>query len=104
MPAALFGILLSAFNSIIGLILRAATIKFVLFTVLYIAIREIVPLLQSSGILPGAEQANSLNTALLGIPSGVWYFLDLMNFPTGLRLVISAYVARFIVRRIPLIG
>jgi hypothetical protein len=104
MPAALFGILVSAFNSIFGFVLRAATIKFILFTVLYLAIREIIPILQNAGMLPGAEQAGSLNNALLGIPSGVWYFLDLMNFPTGLRLVVSAYVTRFIIRRIPLIG
>lgn len=104
MPAALFGILLSALQSVLGFVLRSATIKFVLFWIIWIVVREIVPLMTQYGLLPGATKAAALNTSLLGIPSSVWYFLDLMNFSTGIGVILSAYVARFIVRRIPFLG
>jgi hypothetical protein len=104
MPAALFGILLSALQSILGFVLRSVTIKFVLFWFLYLVVREIVPILTSYGFFPGAAKAAALNSSLLGIPSGVWYFLDLMNFSMGVSAVLSAYVTRFIIRRIPFIG
>ncbi len=104
MPAALFGILLSALQSVLGFVLRSVTIKFVLFWIIWIVVREILPLMTQYGLLPGATKASALNTSLLGIPSSVWYFLDLMSFSTGISIVLSAYVTRFIIRRIPFIG
>lgn len=104
MPAALFGILLSALQSVLGFVLRSVTIKFVFFWILWLAVREIVPVLTSYGFFPGASKASALTNSLLNIPSGVWYFLDLMNFSTGVTAILSAYVTRFIIRRIPVIG
>jgi hypothetical protein len=52
----------------------------------------------------GSSKASALTSALTSIPSSVWYFLDLMNFSMGVSMVLSAYVTRFIIRRIPVIG
>lgn len=45
--------------------------------------------------------ASSLFSA---IPSGVAYFLGSFNFGTGLGMLFSALLLRFLIRRIPLIG
>jgi hypothetical protein len=34
----------------------------------------------------------------------VWYFLDLFNVTAGIPLLLSAWVTRFIIRRMPVIG
>jgi hypothetical protein len=37
-------------------------------------------------------------------PSAAWYFLDLFAFSTGLPIIISAFLTRFLIRRLPVIG
>ncbi|SDU51500.1 DUF2523 family protein [Pseudomonas yamanorum] len=39
-----------------------------------------------------------------GIDSSVWYFLSIFQIPFGISVVMSAYLLRFLVRRIPFIG
>lgn len=97
----MFGILVSAFNVALGFIFRSIIVKFVVFFGLFFVVTEFVSVLQSSGLLPSA---GSINGALGGIPSSVWYFLDLFNFSMGFSALLSAWVARFIIRRIPVIG
>ena len=43
-------------------------------------------------------------SAFDGIPSSVVFFLDKFAFAEGVAMVLSAYVLRFVLRRIPLIG
>ncbi|WP_115148461.1 DUF2523 family protein [Pseudomonas jessenii] len=38
------------------------------------------------------------------ISPSVWYFMAIMKIPFGITVVTSAYVLRFLVRRIPFIG
>lgn len=104
MPAILFGILVSAFNSILGFLLRSVLIKFVTFFALFFIVKEFTGVLTALGIFPGSGQANNLSSSMSGIPASVWYFLDLFSFSTGVSTVISAYATRFIIRRIPVIG
>jgi hypothetical protein len=92
----MYAILLSAFNTILGFVLRSVIVKFVVFFALYFVVTGFVQVLSSSGILPSAS---SLSSGLSGMGAGVWYFLD-----TGFPLVVAAMVARFIIRRIPFIG
>jgi hypothetical protein len=95
----MFGILLSAFNSILGFILRSVIVKFFIFFALFFVTSEFIPLI--TGLLPSSA---SLNGSLSAIPSGVWFFLDLFNISAGIPLLLSAYATRFIIRRIPIIG
>lgn len=44
------------------------------------------------------------SVAMAGIPGGVTWFLDLMAAQYGLGIIISAYVIRFIIRRLPFVG
>ena len=97
----MFGILLSAFNVVLGFAFRSILVKFVVFFALFFVVQGFMSVLVSSGLLPSPQ---ALQGAFSGIPSGVWYFLDLFALSTGLPVVLAAYLARFIIRRIPLIG
>jgi Protein of unknown function (DUF2523) len=97
----MFGIFLSVLNSVLGFVLRSVIVKFALYFGLFFVTTEFLQVLTSAGIFP---TAGSLSTSLGGIPGAVWYFLDLFNVSAGIPLVLSAYVTRFIIRRVPLIG
>lgn len=95
----MFGILLSALNSVLAWAFRALVIKFVVFTALYLIVYELVSVMASW--LPSGA---SLTSAFAGIGAGTWYFLDLFAVSVGVPLLLSAYLTRFIIRRIPVIG
>jgi hypothetical protein len=95
----MFGILLSAFNVILGFVFRSLIVKFVMFFALFFVTTEFIQILV--GLLP---DGSALSGALGGIPASVWYFLDLFNVSGGIPLLVSAWVTRFIIRRIPVIG
>lgn len=97
----MFGIVLSALNSVLGFVFRSLIVKFVVFFGLFFIVTEFVSVLTGSGLLPSAD---SMTDAFGGVPAAVWYFLDLFNFSMGFPLLVSAYATRFIIRRIPVIG
>lgn len=103
MPAALFGILLSALRSILGFLLRSVVVKFVTFFALYFVVKEFMEVIVAWGLVPSGK-ASQVNSSLSGISASVWYFLDLFAASSGISMVISAYATRFIIRRVPLIG
>lgn len=95
----MYGIVLSALFSALGFLARSVLVKFVVFFGLFFITTEFMGVIGS--MLP---TGNALSTALGGIPSAVWYFFDLFNLSVGLPALLSAYVTRFIIRRIPVIG
>jgi hypothetical protein len=97
----MYAILMSAAWSTLSWLFRSVMVKFVFYFALYFFVTEAVSYLQGQGILP---TVTALSQAFGAVGSGVWYFLDLCSFSTGAPLVIAAYAARFIIRRIPLIG
>ena len=95
----MFGILVSAFNSILAWVFRSVLVKFVVFFALYFITTEFVTVI--SGLLP---TSTALNGALSGISANTSYCLDVFAVQQGLALVVSAYATRFLIRRIPVIG
>lgn len=95
----MFGILLSAFNVVLGFVFRSLIVKFVVFFGLFFITTEFMQIVD--GLLP---DGSAFSSALGGIPAAVWYFLDLFNVSAGIPILVSAWVTRFIIRRIPIIG
>ena len=95
----MFGILLSAFYSILGWLMRSVLVKFVLYFGLWFVTTEFIQVLVP--MLPGAS---SLSSAFAQQNSGIWFFLDLFKVPFGISSCLSAFVLRFSIRRLPLIG
>jgi hypothetical protein len=95
----MFGIVLSALNVLLGFIFRSLIVKFIAFFALFFVTTEFIQLVVP--LLPGAT---SLTNAFAAQAPGVWYFLDLFKVGFGVSACVSAFVTRFIIRRIPVIG
>lgn len=54
--------------------------------------------------MPVPSFFNQASSAFGSIPSEVGFFMGLCQFNYGIALILSAYLLRFILRRIPLIG
>ncbi|MBA0158979.1 MULTISPECIES: DUF2523 family protein [Pectobacterium] len=92
--------MLSALYVGLGFLLRSVVMKFAVMFGLFFIVQEFVPVLLSLinvSPLPLIELFGQL-------PDSAWYFLNLFQVPTGISLMVSAIIARFIIRRIPLIG
>lgn len=95
----MFGILISALNTGLTFMVRSLIAKFFLFFALYFITTEFLAVLG-----PMLPTASGLNGAFGGITADMWYWLDLFQISAGLPAVISAWVMRFVIRRLPVIG
>ncbi|MEX0447815.1 DUF2523 family protein [Xenorhabdus sp. SGI246] len=95
----MYKLIISALNFAMGFMLRAIIIKFAVFFALFYLVSEFVPVLLE--LLPGSTNIKEL---IISLPDSVWYFMNLFMVTTGIKVVISSYLTRFIIRRIPVIG
>lgn len=51
-----------------------------------------------------ANFVTGMDTLFNQFPPGAWYFIDLFNIGDFFKFVFCAYVARFIIRRLPIVG
>lgn len=88
-------------TAVVGWLVRTVLVKFVAFTVLYLIVSAFVSYVvgKLSGVGPSA-----LNSALSAWTPAMWYFADLTLFSQGIPAIISAYILRFAIRRLPVIG
>ncbi|MBN6710274.1 DUF2523 domain-containing protein [Haemophilus haemoglobinophilus] len=93
-------ILINGLIKLLGFVFKGSVSKFFLFYGLYYITSEFVPILVSFMDLNFSSVGSLLNS----IDSGIWYFLNIFRFSDGMYIVFSAYVTRFIIRRIPIIG
>jgi len=95
----MYGILISAFNKILGFVFTQAVVKFGVLFGIFFLVKEF-----SGVLLTLLPSASSLNGVLGNVSSGVWYFADAFAITYGLPAVVSAYTTRFIIRRIPFLN
>ncbi|WP_230580710.1 DUF2523 family protein [Xenorhabdus bovienii] len=88
------------FSEGLGFIFKGIVAKFFLFFALFYITTEFIPII-IDWFLPKSTNLAVLFSAL---PDSIWYFLNLLQFPLGVPMVISAMLARFIIRRLPIIG
>lgn len=85
--------------SVISWFVRSVLVKFLIMFALFFVMSEFIPILVK--LLPNSTNLKDLFSLL---PDSVWYFLNYFKVPTGITMVISALLTRFLIRRIPLIG
>ncbi len=95
----MFGRVLSALFTFSGWAFKSVVVKFFVFFALFFIVTEFLILLVP--LLPGAS---ALTSAFSQQAPGVWYFLDLFQVGYGVTACLSAFVTRFIIRRLPVIG
>lgn len=95
----MYKVLTGAVNYLLGFVLRLSPIKFVFMIGIYLIFTFLLDIVWS--LLPNWFGLNGL---LNNLPSGIWFFLDLIAFDIGGPLIIGAWTTRFLIRRIPFIG
>jgi hypothetical protein len=86
-------------SSIVGWLFRTVLIKFVVFTAMYLVVSAVVGYLIAK--LPGPSD---LNAGLAAWTPAMWFFADLTMWTQFFPGVISAFILRFAIRRIPFFG
>jgi len=87
---------------IVSWIFREIVVKFLVFTALFVVLAFLIP--KAIAMITPWIGTGGLSSAFGGLGSGVWFFLDFFQLAYGVPLVISAFVTRFLIRRLPVIG
>ena len=82
--------------------LRAVVVKFLVMAVAVVVVSQLLPI--AGGLIASFVSSSSLTSAWSALTAGEWFFLDFFRLDVGVPLVVSAYIARFLIRRIPFIG
>lgn len=88
--------------SVVTWLFRSVILQFVVMGTVLVIVTQLMPIVM--GHIVTFINPGGFNGLFAGLSAGTWYFLDLFAFDVGLPLVISAYVSRFLIRRIPFIG
>ncbi|PHK28011.1 hypothetical protein VF14_35400 [Nostoc linckia z18] len=97
----MFAILRSAINYLLDFLLKGSIIKFGVFTAIYYIVSELGSLAMNKIDKSGLSSIGSL---VSGLPSDVLFFLGVFRVEVGLPMIIAAFVVRFAIRRLPIIG
>ena len=87
---------------VISWLIRAVLIKFLVFTSVFMLVALLVPF--AIGWLASFIGVGDLTSAFNVLPAGIWYFLDIFRTDFGVPIIISAFVSRFLIRRLPVVG
>ncbi|UTH73582.1 DUF2523 family protein [Chromobacterium sp. IIBBL 290-4] len=89
----------SAIWTALAWMFREVVIKFVIVFAMFWLVRALTEVIVYA--LPDVKNINSLLAAL---PAGVWYYASLFQLQWGVPLIMSAWMSRFLIRRLPFIG
>lgn len=89
-------------SKILGFIFRKGIAKFFLFFGLYFLVTGFLPIIFE--FIGGTNVLRELSNSLSNIPSSVAYFLAPFRMDFAFKVIVTAYITRFLVRRIPLMG
>ncbi|ENI2278007.1 DUF2523 domain-containing protein [Escherichia coli] len=89
----------SVLYGVLGFLLRSVIVKFTVFFALYFIVQEFVPL-----IFDMVNRQLPLLALISSIPDSLKYFFSVFKVIDGINIILSAFVTRFIIRRIPVIG
>lgn len=94
--------MLKIFLPLINFLIGGVTIKFVLFLAITLAFSLLFPLVTE--LLLDAVNTADISSGYSQLSTGAKYYGELFALDFGIPLVFSAYVTRFIIRRLPVVG
>lgn len=97
---AIISFLASTLTSLLSWLFNVAILKFIIFGSIFILISEFLPIIMDLFLTDFDE----ISALISGVPPEVGYFLAPFHVDVGIKSMISAYTARFIIRRLPFVG
>ena len=94
--------MLKVLFKMISFLLGGAVLKFIMVMMIYGVVVVLGPVV--AAIVASAIDLSGLTSSFASLPSGVWFFVDYFRVDVGLPVVLAACVAKFTIRRIPLVG
>ena len=94
--------ILALFAPVIAYFTREVIAKFFVFTAVFGIVAILIPKIVQA-VIPYVSDV-AFTSAFSAISPGVWFFLDFFNLGFGLPLLISAWITRFLIRRLPVVG
>lgn len=95
------GVLIKFLGSFFTWFFNVVVVKFFVFAIIFIVVSEVAPLIIEI-FLP--SDISDLQSLVSGIPSNIAYFLSIFRIDVAIKIFISAYASRFLIRRIPFVG
>lgn len=87
---------------IVTWVFRTIVLQFIVMGICLVIVTQLMPVV--IGYVAPFISPGGLSGAFTGLPPGVWFYLDFFALDVGVPLILSAFVARFLIRRIPFIG
>lgn len=94
--------ILALFAPVIAYFTREVIAKFVVFTAVFGLVAILIPTVIQA-IAPYIS-TGSFTSAFSAVSPGVWFFLDFFQLGFGVPLLITAWITRFTIRRLPVVG
>jgi len=90
------------FAAVLSWVFRTIVVKFVVIAALFWLLTYLVPIV--IGYVTPFIGTSNLTALFNAVPDGLFWFLLALRFDVGIPLLISAYIARFLIRRLPGVG